>query len=206
MQRFTLTPPPRHRLCCYCGSATGKNPLYATAATALGAAMASAGMGLVYGGGGIGLMGTIARSVLDNGGHVTGIIPDFLMNKERMLDGVNELMVTTNMHERKMAMFERATGFVALPGGIGTLEELAEILTWAQLQQHARPVILLNTADYWSPLIALLGQMRAEGFIRPGLEVVFDVVSEPQQVIEAYHARLAATKDRPPVALLKDKL
>ncbi|MFO1032765.1 MAG: TIGR00730 family Rossman fold protein [Hyphomicrobiales bacterium] len=201
-----MTVPPAHRLCCYCGSSTGHNPLYAEAARGLGDAMAAAGMGLVYGGGGVGLMGTIARAVLAAGGHVTGIIPDFLVSKERMLDGVSELMVTTNMHERKMAMFERATGFVALPGGIGTLEELTEILTWAQLQQHARPVIILNTDGYWSPLIKLFEQMKGEGFIRPGLDITYDVVSTPGDVIKAYHRRLAAQKDKPPVALLKDKL
>ncbi len=118
------------------------------AARDLGSTMAKAGIGLVYGGGGVGLMGEVARAVLAAGGHVTGIIPEFLVSKERMLDGVNELIVTRTMHERKMGMFERSTGFVALPGGIGTLEELAEILTWAQLQQHARPVLLLNVLDY----------------------------------------------------------
>lgn len=197
---------PAHRLCVYCGSSTGNRPEFATAARSLGAAMAEQGIGLVYGGGGVGLMGEVARSVLAAGGHVTGIIPDFLVSKERMLDGVNELIVTTTMHERKMAMFERSTGFVALPGGIGTLEELSEILTWAQLQQHARPVIVVNTAGYWSSLISLLEEMKRDGFIRPGFEVALDVVQDAGEVVPAYRHRLSVTKDKPPVALLKDKL
>lgn len=198
--------PPAHRLCVYCGSSTGNRPEFAAAAGILGTAMASRGIGLVYGGGSVGLMGEVARAVLAAGGHVTGIIPDFLVSKERMLQGVNELIVTATMHERKMAMFERATGFVALPGGIGTLEELSEVLTWAQLQQHARPVIVVNTAGYWSSLIALIDEMRRDGFIRPGLELKLDVVSAADEVVPAYHHRLSITKDKPPVAILKNKL
>ncbi|MBL8791639.1 MAG: TIGR00730 family Rossman fold protein [Rhizobiales bacterium] len=198
--------PPKHRLCVYCGSSTGNRPEYAEGARLLGQAMAQQGIGLVYGGGGLGLMGEVARAVRDSGGHVTGIIPDFLVSKERMLEGVSELIVTRTMHERKMGMFERSTGFVALPGGIGTLEELAEILTWAQLQQHARPVILVDLLDFWSPLTTLFAQMKGHGFIRPGFEVKLDVVKTAGEVIPAYEMRLAMTKDKPPVAILKDKL
>src|SRR4029453_18341627 len=128
----------RH-LCVYCGSGPGRNPAYMAAAKALGAAMADEGIGLVYGGGSLGLMGEVARSVIAGGGHVVGIIPEFLVNKERMLTEVNELIVTASMHERKMTMFERADGFAALPGGLGTLEELVEISTWAQLDRAATP-------------------------------------------------------------------
>ncbi len=198
--------PPAHRLCVYCGSSTGNRPEFAAAARNLGRAMAESGIGLVYGGGGVGLMGEVARAVLAAGGHVTGIIPDFLVSKERMLDGVNDLIVTRTMHERKMAMFERSTGFVALPGGIGTLEELSEILTWAQLQQHARPILLVNTLGYWNSLIALIDEMKRDGFIRPGFEVNLDVVDDAADVISAYEHRLSMTKDKPPVAILKDKL
>jgi uncharacterized protein (TIGR00730 family) len=198
--------PPKHRLCVYCGSSTGNRPEYAEAARILGQSMASQGIGLVYGGGGLGLMGEVARAVRDSGGHVTGIIPDFLVSKEKMLEGVSELIVTRTMHERKMGMFERSTGFVALPGGIGTLEELAEILTWAQLQQHARPVILVDVLDFWSPLTRLFADMKGNGFIRPGFEVKLDVVKAAADVIPAYEMRLAMTKDKPPVAILKDKL
>ena len=197
---------PKHRLCVYCGSSTGNRPEYAEGARLLGQAMAAQGIGLVYGGGSLGLMGEVARAVRDSGGHVTGIIPDFLVSKERMLDGVNELIVTRTMHERKMGMFERSTGFVALPGGIGTLEELAEILTWAQLQQHARPVILVDILNFWSPLTRMFADMTGNGFIRPGFEVKLDVVKTAAEVIPAYEMRLAMTKDKPPVAILKDKL
>jgi len=133
--------------------------------------MAEAEIGLVYGGGSVGLMGTLARTVLDHGGQVTGIIPDFLRDRERMFDDVTELIVTEDMHERKMAMFERAEAFVALPGGIGTLEELVEQLTWAQLGQHEKPVLLANIEGFWQPLIDLLEHMRDERFIRNGMEV-----------------------------------
>lgn len=198
--------PPKHRLCVYCGSSTGNRPEYAEGARLLGQAMAAQGIGLVYGGGSLGLMGEVARAVRDSGGHVTGIIPDFLVSKERMLEGVSELIVTRTMHERKMGMFERSTGFVALPGGIGTLEELAEILTWAQLQQHARPVILVDLLNFWSPLTRMFADMTGNGFIRPGFEVKLDVVKTAAEVIPAYEMRLAMTKDKPPVAILKDKL
>ena len=126
---------PARKLCVYCGSGNGRNPAYMAAARTLGKAMADANIGLVYGGGSLGLMGEVARSVLENGGHVTGIIPEFLANRERMLTEVNELVVTADMHERKMTMFARASGFVALPGGLGTLEELAEISTLSTPQK-----------------------------------------------------------------------
>ncbi len=197
---------PEHRLCVYCGSAPGIDPAYVKAAQALGSHLAAAGVGLVYGGGSIGLMGEVARAVIAGGGHVTGIIPEFLVSKERMQDGVQELIVTTNMHERKMAMFERSTGFVALPGGIGTLEELAEILTWAQLKQHARPVVLCNVLDFWDGLIELLNHMRRQGFIRDGFEVNMDVADGPGQVVPTYFTRRATTRDVPPIQVIQDKL
>ena len=197
--------PPDHRLCVYCGSAPGNDPAYVATARSLGSQMAEAGVGLVYGGGSIGLMGEVARAVIDRGGHVTGIIPEFLVNKERMQEGVHELIVTTNMHERKMAMFERSTGFVALPGGIGTLEELAEILTWAQLKQHARPVVLCNVLGFWDGLIELLNHMRRQGFIRDGFEVNMDVADGPEQVVPSYFTRRATTRDVPPVQVIQDK-
>jgi uncharacterized protein (TIGR00730 family) len=197
---------PAHRLCVYCGSSSGHNHAHGEAAKALGSAMAAQGIGLVYGGGSLGLMGETARAVIESGGHVTGIIPEFLVSKERMQEGVNELIVTHTMHERKMAMFERSTGFVALPGGIGTLEELAEILTWAQLKQHARPIILCNIAGFWDGLLDVLKHMRSQGFIRPEFEVNLDVVTKAEDVVPAYHARRAKTRDVPPVEVIQDKL
>lgn len=198
--------PPEHRLCVYCGSSDGLNPAYLATARALGGAMAQAGIGLVYGGGSIGLMGETARAVLKGGGHVTGIIPEFLVSKERMLDEAHELIVTRNMHERKMAMFERATGFVALPGGLGTLEELAEILTWAQLKQHARPVILCNAGGFWDGLLDLIAHMRGQGFIRKEFEVALDVAAGAEDVIPAYMARRETTRDVAPVDVIKDRM
>jgi uncharacterized protein (TIGR00730 family) len=165
------------------------------AARCLGKALAEAGMGLVYGGGSLGLMGELARAVLAGGGHVTGIIPEFLVTKERMLTEVNELIVTQDMHERKMTMFERASGFAALPGGLGTLEEITEISTWAQLEQHAKPIILCNIGGYWDPLVTLLNHMREEKFIREGLEFKLDVVKSAEEVIPAFDYRLQKTRD-----------
>lgn len=198
--------PPLQNLCVYCGSGTGRNPAYLVAAHQLGKAMAKAGIGLVYGGGSLGLMGAVAKSVLDNGGHVTGIIPQFLAEKERMLTEVNELIVTTDMHERKMAMFARATGFVALPGGMGTLDELAEISTWAQLDQHAKPIILCNVAGYWDPLVTLFDHMRKEKFIREGLEFKMDVVGTAEEIIPAFEYRLGKTREKIPAEPLLGRL
>jgi uncharacterized protein (TIGR00730 family) len=198
--------PPAHRLCVYCGSSPGHNPAYMEAARELGRCMADAGVGLVYGGGSIGLMGETARAVLNAGGHVTGIIPEFLVSKERMQDGVHELIVTRTMHERKMAMFERSTGFVALPGGIGTLEELAEILTWSQLKQHARPIMLCNIAGFWDGLLDLIRHMTDEGFIRTGFEVNLDVANGATDVVPAYMARRAKTRDIVGTEILQDRL
>jgi uncharacterized protein (TIGR00730 family) len=197
---------PEHRLCVYCGSGPGRNPAYMQAAKALGEAMANTGIGLVYGGGGSGLMGEVARGVLAAGGHVTGIIPEFLVRRENMLEGVNELIVTTTMHERKTAMFEQSTGFVALPGGVGTLEELSEILTWAQLGQHAKPVIVCNIEGYWGPLMVLLNHMRDETFIRQGMEVLVDVAKTAEDVIPLYQFRRETLRDKMPELVVKGKV
>ncbi len=195
---------PARNLCVYCGSGPGKNPVYMAAAKSLGSAMVEAGIGLVYGGGSLGLMGEVAKTVLEAGGHVTGIIPEFLGTKERMLTGVNELIVTKSMHERKMTMFEHSTGFVALPGGIGTLEELTEISTWAQLDQHAKPIILCNIENYWEPYLTLLKHMRAERFIREGMEFKMDVVKTAADVVPAFEFRLANSHQKVPLELLRE--
>ena len=197
---------PTHRLCVYCGSGPGRNPAYMQAADDLGVEMAKADIGLVYGGGGMGLMGQVASGVLSAGGHVTGIIPEFLVSKERMLDGVSELIVTRTMHERKTLMFEKATGFVALPGGVGTLEELAEITTWAQLGQHAKPLIVCNIENYWDPLLVLFDHMRAESFIRAGMEVLVDVAKTAADVVPIYQHRRSVTVDKVPLKIIRDQL
>jgi hypothetical protein len=158
-------------VCVYCGSGAGNNPRFVEAAASFGKLLAESGIRLVYGGGSLGLMGAVATAVLDHGGSVTGIIPEFLNTRERMLTHVQELIVTPDMHERKRLMFERSDAFVALPGGVGTLEEFVEQLTWQQLGRHSRPVLLANIDGFWEPLLALLTHMRATQFIRPGLSV-----------------------------------
>jgi uncharacterized protein (TIGR00730 family) len=158
-------------VCVYCGSGPGTNPRFVEAARAFGKILAESGIRLVYGGGSIGLMGAVATSVLDHGGTVTGIIPDFLTIRENALRRVQEMIVTPDMHERKRLMFERSDAFVALPGGIGTLEELVEQLTWQQLGRHAKPVLLADIDGFWEPLLTLLTHMRATQFIRPSLAV-----------------------------------
>jgi uncharacterized protein (TIGR00730 family) len=158
-------------VCVYCGSGPGTNPRFVETAIALGRALAENGIRLVYGGGSIGLMGAIATSVLDHGGTVTGIIPDFLTTRENALTRVQEMIVTPDMHERKRLMFERSDAFVALPGGIGTLEELVEQLTWQQLGRHSKPILIANIDGFWEPLLALLTHMRATQFIRPSLAI-----------------------------------
>jgi uncharacterized protein (TIGR00730 family) len=198
--------PHSRNICVYCGSGPGRNPAYVEAARELGKALAASDIGLVYGGGSLGLMGEVARAVLDEGGHVTGVIPSFLADRERLLTEASEVVVTSDMHERKMTMFARAQGFVALPGGLGTLEELAEMATWAQLGQHAKPIILCNVAGYWNPLITLLAHMRAEKFIREGIEVQFDVVHSATEVVPAFEQRLRAPHARLSGAHLLHKL
>jgi len=170
-------------ICVFCGSGNGTDPRFVEAAAALGRLMAEAGVALVYGGGSHGLMGTVARSVLTHGGHVTGIIPDFLREKEMMLEGAQEMIVTRDMHERKRLMFEKADAFVALPGGIGTLEELVEQLTWSQLGQHHKPILLADVAGFWKPLLVLLAHMREYAFIRPGLEVGYLVAEKVEDIM-----------------------
>jgi uncharacterized protein (TIGR00730 family) len=172
-------------VCVYCGSGMGLNPAYKEAAQTLGAALARNDIGLVYGGGSLGLMGEVARSTLDHGGRVTGIIPAFLVEKEAMLRDVNEVIVTDDMHQRKQLMFDRSDAFVALPGGVGTLEELVEQLTWVQLGRHTKPVVVANIDGFWTPFLSLLTHMKADTFIRPGLDVRFTVVDAAAKIVPA---------------------
>ena len=177
-------------VCVYCGSGSGQNPAFAAAARRFGHDLAEAGVGLVYGGGGLGLMGEVARAVLDRKGHVTGIIPSFLSEKERMLHQVQELIVTEDMHQRKRMMFERSDAFVALPGGVGTLEELVEQLTWSQLGRHNKPIVLANIDGFWNPLRALFDHMRAQTFIREGMYVRFVTVDRAEDILPAIAAAM----------------
>ncbi|CAO4177903.1 Cytokinin riboside 5'-monophosphate phosphoribohydrolase [Methylorubrum populi] len=184
-------------VCVYCGSGFGGDPAFADAARRLGTALARAGVKLVYGGGNVGLMGTVASATLEAGGYVTGIIPDFLKSRERMLDEVQETIVVSDMHTRKRLMFDRADAFVALPGGIGTLEELVEQLTWAQLGQHRKPILLLSVNGFWDPLITLIDHMRAHGFIREGLDLNYLVGEDPDRVVETLAEVLARIEPAP---------
>jgi uncharacterized protein (TIGR00730 family) len=184
-------------VCVYCGANPGARPQYADTARALGAHLASEGIRLVYGGGSIGLMGILARTVMEKGGNVTGIIPQFLRDREIMLREVDDLIVTADMHERKRIMFERSDAFVALPGGIGTLEEVVEMMTWAQLDQHVKPVMIVNIGGFWDPLIAQFTRMTEEGFLHKAflgnhvdLPVAF--VDTIDAVIPTLRARIAA--------------
>jgi uncharacterized protein (TIGR00730 family) len=141
-------------VCVFCGSSEAADPLYLQAAAALGRALAAADLRLVYGGGGVGLMGACARAAHEAGGRVLGIIPDFLVGRERALEAVDHVVVAS-MHERKMMMFERSDAFVVLPGGIGTLEEVVELLSWRRLDLHAKPVVFYNPGGFWRPLFDL---------------------------------------------------
>jgi hypothetical protein len=192
-------------VCVYCGSGPGTNPQFIEAAKALGQALAENGIRLVYGGGSLGIMGAVASSVLDHGGQVTGIIPDFLKMKENALKRVQEMVVTPDMHERKRQMFERSDAFVALPGGIGTLEELVEQLTWQQLGRHSKPVLLANIDGFWEPLFALIAHMRATQFIRPTLTVDILKADRVEDILPRLEAAAAgvpegATEMAPEVA------
>jgi uncharacterized protein (TIGR00730 family) len=175
-------------VCVYCGSSPGRNPVYAASARQLGAAIAAHGLRLTYGGGTKGIMGAVSDAVLENGGKVLGIIPRFLMNKEAVeseLSGLSELIITDNMHERKHALFENADAFIALPGGIGTVEEIVEIMTWAQLGRHKKPMVFANINGFWDPMIALIEHMRAEGFIHSGHLMRPLVISDVDAIIPA---------------------
>jgi uncharacterized protein (TIGR00730 family) len=178
-------------ICVYCGSGAGVNPAYAEGARAFGRILAASRIGLVYGGGSLGLMGELARSVLKAGGHVTGVIPGFLSEREQMLIEAQELIVVDDMHQRKQLMFSKSDAFVALPGGLGTLEEFVEQLTWSQLGRHTKPIVLANIDGYWEPLLALFKRMDREQFIRPGLELNMLLAHRIEDIVPTIEKALA---------------
>jgi len=182
-------------VCVYCGSGPGTNPRFIEAAKALGKVFAENDVRLVYGGGSLGMMGAVATSVLDHGGRVTGIIPDFLTSRENALTRVQELIVTPDMHERKRLMFEHSDAFVAMPGGVGTLEELVEQLTWKQLGRHAKPVLLANVDGFWEPLLALFTHMRATEFIRPSLSFEILKAERVEDILPQLRAAASAARE-----------
>lgn len=182
-------------VCVYCGSSPGQDDAYVRSGQALGRAIAGAGLRLIYGGGTKGIMGAVADGAIRAGGKVTGIIPRFLISKEATeaaLSRLDELVITENMHERKHTMFEKSDAFVALPGGIGTVEEIVEIMTWAQLGRHRKPIIFVNVRGFWNPMLALLDHMRTEGFVHSSHLVQPIVVDDPDAVVAAILAEAVA--------------
>ena len=175
-------------ICVYCGSRPGRDAAYMTAGRTLGKEIAEYGLRLIYGGGTKGIMGAVAEGALRAGGKVTGIIPRFLINKEATetaLDRLDELVITDNMHERKHRMFEKSDAFVALPGGIGTVEEIVEVMTWGQLGHHRKPIVFANVLNFWDPMLALIEHMRAEGFVHTSHLVNPLVVDKPDAIVPA---------------------
>lgn len=162
----------------FCGSAAGSNPAFAAGAEALGAGLAAASIKLVYGGGGIGLMGVVARAVQGAGGALVGVMPDFLMRREVAHIGAGELIVTDSMHTRKRRMFELADAFIILPGGLGTLDEFFEILTWRQLRLHDKPILICNIAGYAEHLVAIIDAVVDHGFAQHSARDLFEVVED----------------------------
>jgi uncharacterized protein (TIGR00730 family) len=179
------------RLAVFCGSGTGNDPLYAEVARETGLLLARRKMGLVYGGASIGIMGEIANAVLDHGGEVLGVIPERLMTREVAHNGLTRLYTTQSMHQRKALMMQLSDGFAALPGGFGTFDELFEIITWAQLGYHSKPVYILNVKGYFDPLIAMISKGVDEGFIRKHYLSLFHVFREPDAMLDAFGTHIS---------------
>ncbi|HET7847831.1 MAG TPA: TIGR00730 family Rossman fold protein [Pseudolabrys sp.] len=175
-------------ICVYCGSGPGTDPAFVTAARAFGKILAENRIGLVFGGGSAGIMGAVAKSALEHGGEVTGVIPEFLIQREHAMRDGNKLIVTRDLHERKRKMFELADAFVALPGGVGTLEELVEQLTWAQLGRHRKPILITNIKGFWDPLRALFEHMKKLEFIRNGLQFNLLIADRVEDILPTLQA------------------
>lgn len=196
------------KICVYCGSSPGIDPAFVEAGRAFGAVLANNRIELVFGGGSIGMMGTIATSVLHHGGKVTGIIPEFLVAREHAMAGADHLIVTRDMHERKRKMFEMADAFVAMPGGIGTLEEVVEQITWVQLGRHRKPILLANIKGFWNPLCALIDHMKALEFIRGDLNFDLLVADKVADILPMLQKAAAAVpeKEKEMPAVIADRL
>ncbi|MFC6989163.1 TIGR00730 family Rossman fold protein [Haloplanus sp. GCM10025708] len=174
------------RVCVYCGSNPGRDPAYVESATAFGEALVARDVGLVYGGGHVGMMGAIADAVLDAGGEAVGVIPEALADQEEAHTGLTELHVVGSMHERKQRMVDLADGFAALPGGLGTIEEIFEVLTWAQLGFHGNPCGFLNVAGYYDDLTAFLDHATDESFVRPDHRDIVHVEADSEALLDAF--------------------
>lgn len=188
---------PIRSICVYCGSRPGGDSSYMAAGRELGKSIAENGLRLVYGGGTKGIMGAVAAGVLSHGGEVTGIIPEFLVDMEatrHSLGQLDELIITSDMHERKHGMFERADAFVALPGGIGTLEEIVEIMTWGQLGRHEKPMVFANINGFWDPMMELIRHMTEEGFVHTAHRVQPLVIDKVADIIPAIRKHAAETR------------
>ncbi|HYV70299.1 MAG TPA: TIGR00730 family Rossman fold protein [Pseudolabrys sp.] len=196
------------KICVYCGSGPGTDPAFIESARAFGAILAKNGVGLVFGGGAVGMMGAIAKSVLDHGGTVTGIIPEFLVAREHAMRGTDNLIVTRDMHERKRKMFEMADAFVAMPGGIGTLEEVVEQITWVQLGRHRKPILLANIKNFWEPLCALIDHMKSLEFIREDLSFELLVADRVEDILPKLQraADLVPPEEKEMPALIANRL
>jgi uncharacterized protein (TIGR00730 family) len=171
-----------HSICVYCGSSFGEKQAYLDEAKAFGDILAKASIRLVYGGGGVGLMGAIAKSCNDAGGSVLGIMPRFLRSREILYDSVETRVVET-MHERKMMMFDESDAFVVLPGGIGTLEEVIELLSWRRLDLHNKPIVFLNTDNYWDQLFAMINHAQSEGFCPEIFNATYKIASKSEEIL-----------------------
>lgn len=179
-------------ICVYCGSSAGNNPTYREAGLTLGRALAKHKIRLIYGGGSRGIMGAVAEGAMQNGGDVLGIIPKFLIAKEASAASINDLgkvIVTQDMHERKHLMFQHSDAFVTLPGGIGTVEEIVEMMTWAQLGRHKKPMVFANINQFWQPMLALIDHMRNQGFIHTNHQLQPLVIDDVQDIIPAILAQ-----------------
>jgi uncharacterized protein (TIGR00730 family) len=189
-----------HSLCVFCGSRAGVDPAFTEAAEQLGRNLAERRVRLVYGGGSIGLMGVVTQTVLDHGGQVTGVIPEFLMRREVGNPALTELIVVDSMHERKRRMFELADAFAVLPGGLGTLDEAIEIMTWQQLGLHAKPIAVLSVADFWTVFETLIEHVIAQGFADAAIRNLFTVTGDVESLLATLEARateqLAASSQR----------
>ena len=187
MNKMTREQPvSRQAICVFCGSSHGADPIFTQAAQQFGTTLAREGFDLVFGGGGVGLMGEVALSVSQGGGKVLGIIPGFLRHLEPPLEVSSQIVITETMNDRKARMFAAADGFAILPGGIGTLDEFAEVLTGAQLRQHAKPIVLINIKDYFAPLRALLDHFVAHGFAGAGINSLYEVAPTVEDAIKIF--------------------
>jgi uncharacterized protein (TIGR00730 family) len=178
-------------LCVFCGSRTGVDAAFGQAAERLGRLLAERRVRLVYGGGSIGLMGVLMQAVLDHGGEVTGVIPEFLMHREVGNPALSELVVVDSMHERKQRMFELADAFAVLPGGLGTLDESIEIITWKQLRLHGKPIAVLSVGNYWASFETLIDGIIERGFADPGIRDLYSVAGDVESLLATLEARAA---------------